>query len=90
LFEHGEASVWVALPQVVRSVDSGDPCADDQNVEIRLRHCEASCTDLPQVDIVRGEGAILSEFWQLRLANEILRKACAYFAMAELDRSDRR
>lgn len=30
------------------------------------------------------------EVWELRQANEILRKASAYFAMAELDRPFRR
>lgn len=83
--EHG--SQWAAMQSIAAKIGcSGETLRNwvrqaERDEGVRLGRTSAEKEELAK---------LRREVWELRQANEILRKASAYFAMAELDRPFRR
>ena len=83
--EHGgeHASQWAAITSIAGKIG----CADE-TLRKWVRQAERDAGQRPGVTSEERERikALEREVRELRQANEILRKASAYFAQAELDR----
>ena len=84
--EHEYASQWMVIKSVAEKIG----CTSET---LRLWVRRAEQDSVPHSGVTRDEKARLLELErenrELRRANEILRKASAYFAQAELDRRPR-
>jgi transposase-like protein len=87
LDHHGEhASQWAAINSIAAKIG-----CSGETLRNWIRHSERDqgMRGGPTTDERERTKALERENRELRQANEILRKASAYFAMAELDRRSR-
>jgi transposase-like protein len=85
--EHEHLSRWAAIASVAAKIGCSAPTLDSwlKRVEVDTGKRAGVTTDMAE-----KMKALERENRELRQANEILRKASAYFAMAELDRPFKR
>src|SRR6478735_726911 len=85
VFEHqGEhASQWTAIGSIAAKIGC---TAETLRGWVRQAERDQGLRAGPTTDARERSKALEREFRELRQANEILRKASAYFAQAELDR----
>ena len=85
--EGEHASRWAAVSSIVAKIG----CAAHTLHEcVKKAEVDSSAKPWLTTDIAAKLKDLEREVRELRQANEILRKACAYFAMAELDRPFKR
>src|SRR5205814_10727893 len=82
--EHEHPSRWATIMSVAAKIGC---TAQTLNEWIKKAEVDSGKRDGVATDVAEKLKALERENRELRQANEILRKASAYFAMAELDRS---
>ena len=85
--EHDHSSRWAAITSVASKIGC---TAQTLNEWIKKAEVDSGKRAGMPTDVAEKLKALERENRELRQANEILRKASAYFAMAELDRPFRR
>ena len=85
VLEHGadHASQWAAIGSIAGKIGC---TAETLRKWVRQAECDQGLRAGPTTDERERIKALEREVRELRQANEILRKASAYFAQAELDR----
>ena len=85
VLDHGgdHASQWAAIGSIAAKIGC---TAETLRKWVRLAECDAGQRPGAMTEERERIKALEREVRELRQANEILRKASAYFAMAELDR----
>jgi transposase len=81
--QHEHSSRWAAIMSVAAKIGC---TAQTLNEWIKKREIDSGKRAGVSTDVAEKLKALERENRELRQANEILRKASAYFAMAELDR----
>jgi transposase-like protein len=81
--EHEHSSRWAAIMSVATKIGC---TAQTLNEWIKKAEIDSGKRAGVSTDVAERLNALERENRELRQANEILRKASAYFAMAELDR----
>ena len=81
--EHEHSSRWAAITSVAGKIGC---TAQTQNEWVKKAEVDSGKRAGVPTDVGEKLKALERENRELRQANEILRKASAYFAMAELDR----
>ena len=81
--EHDHSSPWAAITSVASKIGC---TAQTLNEWIKKAEVDSGKRAGMPTDVAEKLKALERENRELRQANEILRKASAYFAMAELDR----
>ena len=81
--EHDHSSRWAAITSVASKIGC---TAQTLNEWIKKAEVDSGKRAGMPMDVAEKLKALERENRELRQANEILRKASAYFAMAELDR----
>jgi transposase-like protein len=81
--EHDHSSRWAAITSVASKIGCA---AQTLNEWIKKAEVDSGKRAGMPTDVAEKLKALERENRELRQANEILRKASAYFAMAELDR----
>ena len=81
--EHDHSSRWAAITSVASKIGC---TAQTLNEWIKKAEVDSGKRAGMPTDVAEKLKALERENRELRQANEILRKASAYFAMAELDR----
>jgi transposase len=81
--EGDHASRWAAIASIAAKI-GGTP--ETLRLWVKRAERESGCVDAGAADLNGRVSALERENRELRQVNEILRKASAYFALAELDR----
>jgi len=81
--EHEHPSRWAAIMSIAAKIGC---TAQTLNEWVKKAEVDSGKRDGVPTDVAEKLKALERENRELRQANEILRKASAYFAMAELDR----
>ena len=84
--EHEHSSRWAAIESVAAKIGCS---AQTLNEWVKKTEINSGQRAGVPTDVAEKLKALERENRELRQANEILRKASAYFAMAELDRRER-